>query len=487
MNYGAADVTSFDSPGGAARIWYALSGSHAPLSADSAAPPAVVAAARAADAALSKFQELGFAPPLSDADSPCATNGGDAKVDIYLADFSAADGKAVSDHCLAGAVSRCSGFVIVENDFARSGYTDLTEAMNTVVPHELFHLVQNAYDAELERWWAEGSAQWAAKQLHPELRDLERFLPSFFSQPWRPLDVPASGVAADYLYATAIWPVFLSERHGVDFVRQVFDGLAAGATTTLSSVATLLEQKGTTLGEEFLWFAAYNAATGVRAQPGLGYQHAADYPLVALTPLASEPGSSADEVGSGLSAFYYSLETAEPRDLTLDTDPSRMAGLLVPLADGRAALDAALPLPAQAKTSALVVVAGQSVAKTDAPFHLGVAEAGSGTNPTGSEKLSSSCSLAHGAGLAASPGRAAFGALLGLVALVLLAVTRRSLAHRPSHETIAGSSRVARRHAMHAARFPARAFVRARRVRLRGTRRRRRFRGCRRRSHRQGR
>jgi hypothetical protein len=63
VNYGAAAVTSFDSPGGAARIWYALSGPHAPPSADSAAPPAVVAAARAADAALSKFQVLGFDPP----------------------------------------------------------------------------------------------------------------------------------------------------------------------------------------------------------------------------------------------------------------------------------------------------------------------------------------------------------------------------------------------------------------------------------------
>jgi hypothetical protein len=434
VSYGAAEVSSFDSPGGAARIWYALTGPHAPVEADSAEPPAVVAAAHAADAALAKFEALGFNPPISDADSPCATNGGDAKVDIYLADFSAADGQAVSDHCLPGTVQRCSGFVVVENDFARSGYADLTEAMNTVVPHELFHLVQNAYDAGVERWWAEGTAQWAAKQLHPELRDLERFLPTFFRQPWRPLDVPTAGVAADYLYATAIWPVFLSERHGVDFVREVFEGLAAGAATTLSSTTTLFEQEGTTLGEEFLWFAAYNAATGERAQPGVGYAHAADYPLVALTPLDDQPGSSANEIGSGLGAFYYSLETSEPRTLTLDADVTRVAGLLVPLSSGHAALPAAQLLPAPAAGSAIIVVAGQSAAKTDAPFQLTVREGGAATDPKGSDKLSSSCAISRLGPGAVPPGGVGFGALFGLLALVLLRATRRSRAHHRSHD-----------------------------------------------------
>lgn len=431
VSYGTAGVRSFDSPAGSARIWYALTGPHAPTAADSEIPPAVGAAASAADAAFAKFSELGFHLPISDAASPCVENGGDARVDVYLADFPAADGKAVSDHCLSGSVRRCAGFVIVENDFARSGYADLTEAMNTVVPHELFHLVQNAYDADVERWWAEGSAQWAAKQVQPELRDLERFLPAFFSQPWRPLDVPTSGVAADFLYATAIWPVFLSERHGVDIVRKVFEGLSQGDATSLASVARLLEQQGTTLGAEFLWFAAYNAATGERAQPGVGYQHAADYPLVALSPLNSQNVTSIDEVGSGLGAFYYSLETSEPLALTLDADPTRVAGLLVPLLDGRAALDLAKPLPARTDSNALIVVAGQSVLKTDAPFRLSV----SASAPEGAEsakKLPSSCSLASVAPHGETSPPKGFAALSSLLGLLLLTVKRRTRAPRGS-------------------------------------------------------
>jgi hypothetical protein len=407
VGYGSAQVKSFDSASGSVRITYALSGPHAPPGASAAAPDAVVAAAEAADAALAKFAELGYRAIVSDGDSPCASNGGDDKVDVYLVDFPSADGKAVADHCSAGgAVRACSGFVLVENDFARSSYANLREGMNTVVPHELFHLVQNAYDADVERWWAEGSAQWAAKQLHPELLDLERNLPAYFSQPWRPLDVPSSGVAAAFLYATAIWPVFLSERHGDDLVRRVFEGLAAGESTVFASAATALAAQGSSLGQEFLWFAAYNAATGSRARSGFGYEHAANYPLVALSPLVGDPGTSIDDVGSGFGAFYYSVESSEPLSFTLEADPTRMAALLVPMSSGSLDLGAAAALPAETDGSAVVVVAGQSSAKTDAPFRLRIGESEGGgdsasAGASGSEKLSSSCALVRGI-----PGRA---------------------------------------------------------------------------------
>jgi hypothetical protein len=419
VSYGSAKVATFDSASGRVRISYALSGPHAPPRASDPSPAAVVAAANAADAALAKFDELGYRQIVSDGDSPCASNGGDDKVDVYLIDFPSADGQAVPDHCTSSTARSCAGFVMVENDFAGSGYADLTEGMNTVVPHELFHLVQNAYDAGVERWWAEGSAQWAAKQVHPELQDLERHLPAYFKQPWRPLDVPPSGVAGEFLYATAIWPVFLSEQFGHDFVRRVFEGLADGALSPLASTASLLEEEGTSLGAEFLSFAAYNAATGSRASSGVGYDHAADYPLVPFASLASERGTGVDEVSSGLGAFYYAVESSEPRRFTIDADPTRVRALLVPLADGKLALDAALPLPAQVQGSAVVVVAGQSVAKTDAPFRLNVAAGASEPNETGSEDLSSSCNVSRGVG------RPGFSLEWGAWALLSFALARR--------------------------------------------------------------
>jgi hypothetical protein len=266
--------------------------------------------------------------------------------------------------------------------------------MRTVVPHELFHLVQDGYDAELERWWAEGSAQWAAKQVYPELRDLERFLPGYFDNPWRPLNVPPAGIITSFLYATAIWPVFLHERHDAGLVREVYEGFTGDGSSVLEITDLVLQARGSTLAEEFLQFSAYNAATGERAISGEGYAAAADYPLVELTPFAVSAGATLNEIASGLGAFYYSVQSEGPLQLALDAAPDRVAALLVPLSEGKAQLSAAQLLPATLAGEGIVVVAGQSLARTDAPFTL---TAGSSEPPApgdGGEALDSSgCSL----------------------------------------------------------------------------------------------
>jgi hypothetical protein len=247
--------------------------------------------------------------------------------------------------------------------------------MRTVVPHELFHLVQDAYDADVERWWAEGTAQWAAKQVYPDLRDLERFLPAYFESPWRPLNVPPNGVITNFLYATAIWPVFLGERFDAGVVREVYEGFGQGAAGVLPTTDSVLQARGSSLAQEFLQFAAYNAATGERAPPPgeVGYIDAARYPLVDIEPLATGEGQAIElvsEVDSGLGAFYYSVSTDQPRELELQADPGRVAALLVPLVDGKPQLGRAEPLPVTLEGAGVVVVAGQSLSRTDAPFTL---------------------------------------------------------------------------------------------------------------------
>lgn len=415
MSYGSAEVAFFDSASGRARIHYALSGVHAPPAAstrDDDVPDAVAVAAQAADDALDKFEQLGYVAPLGDAVSPCGSNGDSGAVDIYLMNFKAADGQAVIDHCETGAPRRCAGFVLVENNFPH-GYANTAEGLRTVVPHELFHLVQNAYDADLERWWAEGSAQWAAKQVYPELGDLERFLPDYFAAPWRPLNVPPNGVITNFLYATAIWPVFLSERFDADLVREVYTGLGSSSAGVLQTTDLVLQKRGSSLAEEFLRFAAYNAGTGERAPRSGGYLDAASYPLVELTPLTNVDGDLVSDVGSGLGAFYYSLDAQAPTVLSLDADATRVAALWVPQVDGKLQLEAAQTLPAQAQGAGVVVVAGQNLSRTDAAFTLrGTARLAS---PNDSGPESSGCSLARISG-----GRASFGGMAALFVVSLL-------------------------------------------------------------------
>jgi hypothetical protein len=392
LSYGGADVDYFDSSSGRVRVHFALSGTHAPPQASTLepnVPDAVVVAARAADDALDKYLELGYQAPLGDGSSPCSSNGASDALDIYMLQFSGADGQVTLDHCPDQSPKRCAGFVLIDNDFRGGPYQDTSEGVRTVVPHELFHLVQDSYDADVERWWAEGSAQWAAKQVYPELEDLERFLPAYFDNPWRPLNVPPSGVVTDFLYATAIWPVFLQERYDTSLVREVYEGLAGPATKVLTVTDRALEQRGSSLAEAYLSFASYNAATGDRAPESGGYARAPSYPEVAFDALGSAQGELVSDVTSGLSAFYYSLSSSAPVGLTLEADPARLAGLLLPLVDGKPALEQARPLPATLTGDGLVVVAGQSTASTDAPFKL------SGKAQADVAAESASCGVSH--------------------------------------------------------------------------------------------
>lgn len=422
VSYGTVEVGFYDAASGHARVHYALSGPHAPpteSTLEAGVPDAVVVAGRAAEDALHKFQELSYLPPLDDGDSPCASNGDSDAVDIYLIHFAAADGQTVLDHCQAGAPKRCAGFVLVENDFKGGGYADVAEGMRTVVPHELFHLVQDAYDADVERWWAEGSAQWAAKQVYPDLKDLERFLPAYFDNPWRPLNVPPNGVITDFLYATAIWPVFLQQRFDASIVREVYEGFGQGPAGVLPTTDVVLHAHDSSLAEEFLQFAAFNATTGGRGTDAAGYPDGARYPVVPITALDATKDPWVSDVDSGLGAFYYSLHPDAPLQVELDADPARLAGLMIPFVDGKLDPTAAEPLPARADGDVALVVAGQSLLRTDAPFTLRGVATSTGDGQAGAKgdsgPGSSGCSAGARSGRNAANGRAALGFMLILL------------------------------------------------------------------------
>jgi hypothetical protein len=369
--YGADPVESFATPEGHVRVWYTTAGAHAPHSSDSAA-----IAGKAVEEAIAAYAAMGFLPAIGDGDYPaCASNGGDGRADVYLVHFAGADGLATTERCSTiGGAERCSGFILVESRLDDLGYGTFEKGAQTVLPHEYFHLVQNAYDAGMDRFWAEGTAQWATKQLHPELTDLERFLSGYLGSTSRSIDAPPGGVVASFLYGTAIWPVFLSERHTPAIVRKILEQQAVKGATALEAtdaVLASLTPAPTSLAAEFTTFAAWNAATGDRAGSG-GYPLAASYPQVKTQALSAEVGDPIKGITSGLSATYYLITATEARLVSIDTDPSRNAAVAVPIAGGVALLEKTTPLPALIEGDAVIVIAGQRSLKTDAPYALRV-------------------------------------------------------------------------------------------------------------------
>lgn len=418
--YGAAEVRSYATAH--VRVFYAMTGPNAPVLTSTRGDGVPDTAALAGDTgedALVRYAQMGFRAPVPD--TGCPSNGGDAKTDIYLVKFAGSDGSTEQDACTGHA---CASWVLCESTFTGRAYADAAEGFHTVVPHELFHVVQNAYDAALDRFWAEGTAQWAMKTLRPELMDLEHNLPGFFSQSSRSIDAPPGGAVATYLYGAAIWPVFLTARYDASLVKDALDKEADG-TGSLAAVDAAVTARRSSLAAEYPLFVAWNACTKRRAGTG-GYPSAKTYP--AITPAPAPLDGSAQGITTGLSNFTYLTHVDAASQAALDADAARNAGVLVPISSGLCELDRAAPLPATFTGDALVVVTGVTTKKTDAPFTLTIGPApavadGGSSQGAGTTTTKSGC---RAAGSATSSD-----AVIPLVLLAGAVARRRRRQRRP--------------------------------------------------------
>lgn len=415
-DYGADVVKTYDTP--LVRVHYALTGKHAPTQASTRAdgvPDTVTFAGDAGQDALTKYAQMGFlAPP---ADTTCDSNGGDQRLDIYLVAFAGADGTTTPENC-TGPV--CGSFVLSESTFAGRGYANAQEGFKTVITHELFHTVQNAYDSQMDRFWAEGTAQWAMHTLHPELADFDNQLPDFFAHPDHSLDALPSGAVAGYLYGSAVWPLFLTITQGDGTVKAILEKQAGGKAKSTDAVNAVLMAKGSSVGQAFTLFTAWNAATkSPLPLAGQGYPDAAKYPGVKKAALAD----GASGITSGYSSYAYAGTLDTPTTISLTTDATRNAGLLVPItADGKADLAGAKALPAMGSGQVLVVVSGITSKKTDGPFTLGYSsptDGDAGPTAAGGNAKSGGCAVSSRSGGTDVGGFIGFAlVLLGLVPLL---------------------------------------------------------------------
>ncbi len=395
--YGGAEAKSFATA--KVRVHWATSGTHMATLAstrDDGVPDSVAEAAEIAEHALEKYAEMGYRAVPSDV--ACSSNGGDEKLDIYLVKFNGGDGACIAE-CNGSA---CSSFALIDSTFRNRGYASPSEGFRTVVTHELFHAIQNVYKTGDDPFWAEGTAQWAMKTLHPDLQDFERNLPRFFDEPTRSLDAPPTGVTAGYLYGSAVWPLFLATRHGPETIREIFE-LEAEGRKALEATDDVLAKRGSSLAEAFPMFAAWNVATAKLAGTG-GYPDGPAYPGIETAAL--EDGAS--NITSGLAYFAYRGTLDTIRQIALETDDARNGGVVVPLEGGKARIDRAEKLPADAEGEVLVVVAGTTTKKTDAPFTIRFRDPAGHGAPAESSSGGSGGGGGDG-GCQAAPGRAPSG------------------------------------------------------------------------------
>lgn len=290
-------VTWVDGPTGAARVWYSTEGNNVVQAGDAdgdGVPDFAALVAATTEEVLLFYQDQGFRPIPDDGDA-----GGSAAMDVYLVDFHGdADGHYSTESCDRDDV--CSGYFVMENDFAGYGYSNDAEAVRVLTSHELFHGVQGAYDYDEEGWYQEGTAVWAERLYDPESDDFLWFCQAYLADAGRSLSRPPAGPIPTFSYSTALWWWFATERYGTGWMVDFLE-----ATTSSDDLLAMLDER-VDLATDWVDFASWNLATGRLAGVEESYTFAAELRGLVL----EDTGASLDDDQRfyPLATTYYKLE-----------------------------------------------------------------------------------------------------------------------------------------------------------------------------------
>jgi len=248
---------------------------------------------------IKEVDTLGYLAPPSDLYT--LTNGGDGRYDVYLKYMQYGYlGYSQPDYYVPPDNIAATSYIVLRNDYSLYGgsynnYPRVTSA------HEFFHAVQFGYDVnEMEYvpsdtiwayhpYWMELSATWMEDQIYPGINDYVNYLPYFYNYPWISLKAFSydSNDPARYYhaYAACVWAFYLSEKFGLNTVRDIWTMCAdVQGDNVLSATDAALVLKGSSLDKAFREFSVWNYFTNFRADTSNYYSEGNLYPLVKVDP-----------------------------------------------------------------------------------------------------------------------------------------------------------------------------------------------------------
>ena len=259
-----------------------------------------------------------FGNPMPKSDLSSTNDGGDAKLDVYLADLGndGLFGYCTSDDPNLDSPGYpffdFSSYCVLDDDFADFG-TEWTPTQFTqvVAAHEFRHASQFAEDFAEDLWLMEGEAMWMEGQVYPTVTDRFDYLQtSPLSRPSNSLDHGKNF----YEYGAWVFFQYLSERFGDDVVRKIWDradGSSSGPDQySMEATSNAIAAEGAQFYGTFTTFTEWNRFP---AGPG-HYSEGPSYPTA--------PRSGTFRLGRGdaiswktikmrhLAAAYYSFKPA---------------------------------------------------------------------------------------------------------------------------------------------------------------------------------
>jgi hypothetical protein len=218
-----------------------------------------------------QVEVMGWAAP-----PPDEGIGGDDRYDVYLENVfdeglaGYAEGgyreTTVGDNPNSPQIERDAShsFLVIDNDFAEMdeqmgvGFPMSTlDLMRVTAAHEFNHSIQYGYDAQESAFWLwEATATWMEEWVYDSVNDGEYYLSGVFDSPDTCQIAEGGDEDADdynHWYAMWIFIEYLSERHGPELVRTIWENTIDHEG--YSAIDLALADRGTSVEQAFTGFA----------------------------------------------------------------------------------------------------------------------------------------------------------------------------------------------------------------------------------------
>ncbi len=275
--------STYDSPAGHFRLHYTKYGPDSVYKASQDINPAngvpdyVDTCARIFDYVWAKeVDTMGYNRPPSDG----TAGGGDDLYDVYIYKLSSVWGGALSVTESESETSpwwSYTSIIHLNNNYLGFGYPEAKQydLMGVTAGHEFFHAIQFGYDIfegyepypNWRAYWMEMSSTWMEDQTFDEVNDYIGYLSSFFDFPCWSLKTFSTDFVhypnqAYHPYASCVFPIYLSEKFGVDIMRRIWEECGR---VPESNVWPAVDSITGDLGETFREFTVWNFFTADRA------------------------------------------------------------------------------------------------------------------------------------------------------------------------------------------------------------------------------
>ena len=215
-----------------------------------------------------EIEQLGYRSPRPD-----GTDGGDERVDVYLANIGQQGyyGYAQPEEDGDGDPATATAHMVLDNDFKEFAADPLV-SLKATAAHEFFHVVQFAYDVSEQSWLLETTATWMEEQVYDAVNDNRNFLQaSSLRHPEIPLD------GSDVWYGNWVFFEFVTERLGVETVREIWQRASHAGISARTALVRALVAHGTGLRSTFSRFSASSNA------PARSYEEGRFFPRALVT------------------------------------------------------------------------------------------------------------------------------------------------------------------------------------------------------------